>query len=148
MANRCCHGKKTQIYLWANIQNFLLWLFFLYLKGAVERLVRVGSSMLLTPSPVLPNFRCHYSSLHSGSRRRVRQKISVNHQTQKRVIFTEKQHFDKGGSEAIPHIAFQDPGVSVPCFMELQLNAFCSVWTAQFSSNELVCLLYQYLPMF
>lgn len=52
------------------------------------------------------------------------------------------------GCEAISHIAFQDPGASVPRFMQLQLKAFCAVWTAQFSANKLVCLLYWYLPMF
>lgn len=52
------------------------------------------------------------------------------------------------GCEAISHIAFQDPGASVPRFMQLQLKAFCAVWTAQFSANKLVCLLYLYLPMF
>lgn len=151
-----CHGNAKSLPLWQNLNLALgeysklsaVTFFFLYLTWVVERLVRADSTMLLTPSPVLSNFRSNYSSLHSGSERRDRQKISVKTNSKVGDTYRKTIIWQTCGSEAISHIAFQDPGVSVACFTQLQLNAFCSVWTVQLSSNELVCLLHQYLPMF
>lgn len=75
-------------------------------------------------------------------------KISVKTNSEVGDIYRQTVICQTCGCEAISHIAFQDPGASAPCFMQLQLKAFCAVWTAQFSANKLVCLLYRYLPMF
>lgn len=112
------------------------------LRGSSEQ-----STTLLTPSPVLSDFRWNYSTLTPGSERSWK-KISVKTNWEVADIYRQTVIWQTCGCEAISHIAFQAPGASVPCFMQLQLKAFCAVWTAQFSAKKLVCLLYWYLPMF
>lgn len=98
--------------------------------SSFEWLLSADSTALLIPSPALPNFRCNHSSLHTGSERKLGQKISVKTNSKVGGICRKKKNnnlTNTCGSEAISHTAVQDPRVSVPCIMKLQLNVFCSV---------------------
>lgn len=125
------------IYHWAHIQSFLLWLLFCLWN---ELFLVAGQCTACSLFPV-PHCQildaittvCALEVRGSSDRK------SQWKQTHKWLVC----HMQFWGNF---HTAVQDSGVYVPHTMQLQLSAFCSVWTSQFSSNELVCDLYQYLP--
>lgn len=145
------NGKPTNLSL-GKYSKLLAVTFYIYLY--VKWALLSGCSVQTAPHSLFPVLRCQILDaitpvcileVRGNSDRKSQWK-----QTQKWVVFAGKKNnnlTNTCGSEAISHTAVQDPRVSVPCIMKLQLNVFCSVWTTQFSSNELVCLLYQYLPM-
>lgn len=147
----CCTG------FWGGCLLGLVWGFFcgsgslfLFLctsNELPERLLRAEYHTLYSKSCAL-TFKMQLLHSDPWKWEELDRKISVKTNPEVGDIYRQTVICQTCGFEAISHIAFQDPGASVPCFMQLQLKAFCAVWTAQFSANKLICLLYQYLPMF